>query len=64
MSCDAYIKDKNRKAKITIRCYSCGKEVDLNNPMKGHKNCYSNLHGDEYDNCLPIVFDYENLFEL
>jgi hypothetical protein len=39
VSADHRIENVSRVKSIVIRCYECGKPVDVNNPMQGHDCC-------------------------
>jgi hypothetical protein len=58
MGCSHYILNKYLPVTITIRCYDCGKEIDLNNPAKGHEKCWAGTYVDD-DGSEPMAVDIE-----
>lgn len=62
MGCSHIILDKKRPVKIEVKCYSCGKIVDLNNPLKGHEKCVGSSLFDG-ENPLSVDIEFINMRE-
>ena len=39
MGCSHYILEPEKPITIKVTCYDCGKEVNLETPLKGHERC-------------------------
>lgn len=53
MGCTHYILDRTKPVEIIIICYDCGKDVDPDNPHKGHEFCSGSMR-DDYDLAVDI----------
>ena len=57
MGCDSWIEDTKRAVRITIICYSCGEEIDQDDPnwAKQHKGC------EDSTGRVPVMVEEDNM---
>jgi hypothetical protein len=61
MGADARIRDIRKPVKLNLVCYHCGKQIDLANPLKDHRNCCT--HFDPYPYEVKVNYNFENVEE-